>query len=229
MSIKADPGKHHLRPNDKEPADAEVVPEDYLSTKTAHDFRSGINAIIGYSEMLQDALVGHQRLTTDRVVEYIDHIISRSWRLLTSINHISDASRTAPCPSDGDRVFTAGSPAKHTGQGGKNTPLEIISVQLDYDIESRDSLLEALKKAERQCLRIMKAMIIREVEAFGTTIVQIGNTFQSAAIKKWGQALKTHAANFNKKEMELMMQWFPEIALNVETGNPGETAIKMID
>lgn len=229
MSIKVDPGKHHLRLKDKKTADAEVMPEDYLSARTAHDLRSGLNAIIGYSEILKDALVGHQCLTADQVAEYVDHIISRSWRLLTSINHIS-ASRTAPpCPSDENWPFMAGCPTKHSGQGGKNNPLEIISVQLDYDIESRNSLLEALKKAEHQCLNIMKAMIIREVDAFGATIIQIGNTFQSAAIKKWGQALKTHAANFNKQEMELMMQWFPEIVLNVETEKPGKTAIKMID
>ena len=71
-------------------------------------------------------------------------------------------------------------------------------------------------------------MIVRDVEAFGADMVRIGKAYRSTAISKWGHVLKEHTANFNKNEMELMMQWFPEIALNVKNRQPGETDIRMI-
>ena len=105
---------------------------------------------------------------------------------------------------------------------------EITIIKLDYDIRSRSGLIKALKEAEQKCLVIMKTMIIRDIDAFGADIAQIGDRFQSSALAKWGETLKKHTTNFNKNEMEQMMQWFPEIVLNVEKREPGKSDIKMI-
>lgn len=205
---------------------------------TNHNIRASINAIIGYSQILKESLHQCAKLDANELEYNVDQIISRSWRLLELINRITNPT---PCRYRTDNItrkkgrfdennpLLTDDPAEHTMHGKTSKSPEIIKINLDYDSGSQGSLLEALKISEQQCLSIMKAMIIRDIDAFASDIIRIGNTYQSTAITKWGQALKEHTANFNKNEIELMMQWFPEIVGNVENRQPGKTDIRIIN
>jgi putative methionine-R-sulfoxide reductase with GAF domain len=231
-------GKRYRELYQQESAKAQLLAGKVPSRKTIHNIRASINAILGYSQILKESLPNTHMSDGNNVVQdHLDQIILRVWDLLNSFDRIvtSVGSKNGPenCSKKNRRLdennllLTDGS-VKHTQNGNNFKSSEIIKVKLDYDIKFHPYLLAALKKAEQKCLSIKKTMIIREVDAFGTDVACIGNRFQSSAITRWGETLKEHSTNFNKKEMELMMQWFPEIVLNVANRQPGKADIKMI-
>jgi hypothetical protein len=221
----------------QESVHAQLLAKRIPSRKAAHNIRASINAILGYAQILKESLPKGHTPDGGKVEDHADHIISRGWRLLNSFDRVvtpvgskngpEDSSKNGSC-FDENNPFLTDDPTKHAQNGKNSKSSEIIKIKLDYDIKSHPLLLAALKKAEQKCLSIMKTMIIRDVDAFGADVVHIGNRFQSSAITKWGETLKEHTTNFNKNEMELMMQWFPEIVLNVENRQPGKADIKMI-
>lgn len=213
----------------QESVNAQLLAKRIPSRKAAHNIRASINAILGYAQVLKESLQKGHTPDKGMVGDHVDHIISRGWRLLNSFDRVVTpvGSKNDSC-FDENNPFLTDDPTKHAQNGKNSKSSEIIKVKLDYDIKSHPLLLAELKKAERKCLSIMKTMIIRDVDAFGADVVHIGNRFQSSAITKWGETLKEHTTNFNKNEMELMMQWFPEIVLNVENRQPGKADIKMI-
>lgn len=236
--VRAESEKKFQRLYQQALENAQTLSKHVVTPKIAHDIRASINAILGYSEIMKASLDDDQPLDAGNLAGDVDQIISRCWCLLNLINCGAALDGLANRPYDGlqkesffdeNHPSLKADPAKPSMPKKTSKSREIIKVKLDYDIASRPSLLEALKKAEKQCFSIMNAMIIRDVDAFGADIVRIGNTYKSCAIVKWGLALKEHTANFNKNEIELMMQWFPEIVLNVENRQPGETDIKMIN
>lgn len=216
---------------------AQTLSQHIVTPKVAHDIRASINAILGYSEIMKESLNDGEPLDAKKLAGDVDQIISRSWCLLNLINHGAAVDDIGNRPYnflrkeaffDENHPALKNNPTQLSMKKKTSKSKDIIKVKLDYDLTSHSSLLEALREAEKQCFSIMKAMIIRDVDAFGADIIRIGNTYKSSAIAKWGLALKEHTANFNKNEMEQMMQWFPEIVLNVESRRPGETDIKII-
>jgi hypothetical protein len=235
--MTAESEKKYQRLYQQELENAQALSKHIVTPKIAHDIRASINAILGYLEIMKETMNDGQPLDAEKLSGDVDQIISRSWYLLNLINHGAalNSLGNRPCNHlqkeiffDANHPAIKDNPAQFSKQEKTSKSREIIKVKLDYDMASHSGLLEALKKAEKQCFSIMKAMIIRDVDAFGADIVRIGNTYKSSAIAKWGLALKEHTANFNKNEMELMMQWFHEIVLNVESRQPGQTDIKII-
>jgi hypothetical protein len=235
--IMAESEKEYRRLYRKEAEKTQTLAEHMVTTQKTHDIRASINAILGYSQLLKASLSNDGRQAEGEISEHIDQIISRSWRLLNTFNRdvkpIGSKKRPA-ANSQIDSCFEGNGSllADDSGQSALPDKMfksqEITIIKLDYDIRSRSGLIKALKEAEQKCLVIMKTMIIRDIDAFGADIAQIGDRFQSSALAKWGETLKKHTTNFNKNEMEQMMQWFPEIVLNVEKREPGKSDIKMI-
>jgi len=234
---KVESERRYRRLYQQESVKAQSLAKRIPSKRTTHTIRASINAILGYSQILKESLPKGHILDGDKVANHVDQIISRGWCLLNSFDQVAKpvGSKDRPKESskgesrfNGNNLLVTDDPTKHALNGKTSKSPEIIKVKLDYDIKLRPRLLAALKKAEQKCLSIMKTMIIRDVDAFGADVVHIGNRFQSSAITKWGETLKEHTTNFNKNEMELMMQWFPEIVLNVENRQPGKADIKMI-
>jgi hypothetical protein len=222
---EADCEKDYRRLYRKEAEKAQTSIDHMITAKKAHDIRASINAILGYSQLIKTSVNKKCMRAEGDMSEHVDQIISRSWHLLNTFNGVVK-------PVDSKKISSKSSQTH--GCFEKNNALlrsksqEITKIKLDYDIRSRSGLIKALKEAEQKCLVIMKTMIIRDIDAFGADIARIGDRFQSSALAKWGETLKKHTTNFNKNEMEQMMQWFPEIVLNVEKREPGKSDIKMI-
>jgi PAS domain S-box-containing protein len=100
----------------------------------------------------------------------------------------------------------------------KKTPLNKSVTTIPLDVNERPQLVEALKKAEKRRCRVVKTMIIRDVEEFASEIVSAGQLYGSNAISKWGRRLKEYAVNFSKQKIEVMMRSYPDLVEKVETG-----------
>jgi signal transduction histidine kinase len=233
----AESEKEYRQLYQKEAERAQTSANHMVTAKKAHDIRAAINAILGYSQLLQAALNNDGIQAEGEIAEYLDQIMSRSWHLLNTFNRVVKPIGSKKRPAENsqiDRYFEKNKSlltddaAQYALPDKTSKAQEITSVKLDYDIRSHSDLLEALKKAEQKYLVIMKTMIISDIDAFGAAIAQIGSAFRSSALTKWGETLKAHSANFNKNEMEQMMRWFPEIVRNVEKRQPGRREIKMI-
>ncbi len=228
---KAKSERYFRRLYAKDAAQKNTPTKKSIEPKTAHDIRASINAILGYSQVMKDALSENQRPSADLTADCVEQIISRCWRLLTLIN---SAFSPVPCniSAYGHHLVDnrgKGGADSHQKAGNIGISKEILNIGLDYNIELHRQLLEALKNAEQRYHSIMKVMIVREIDEFGTLIVQIGETFQSRAIKEWGLALRRHTANFDKNKIQQMMQWFPEMVQGVEKLRPGEADIRLIN
>lgn len=101
----------------------------------------------------------------------------------------------------------------------KKEAQSISLVKLDFDATEQPRLLNALKVAEENRQRIIKSMIISEIERFADEIVSLGNQFRSKSLAQWGGKLGAHARNFSIAKMEAMMQAYPFIVETVEKGN----------
>jgi hypothetical protein len=214
------------------------ITKQKVKKKTVHDIRSSINSILGHSQLLKTSIDNAHLSDKCSFTEHLDHIISRSWNLLNSFNSVVEPDDFGKGTEKNYRInnsfdrnnsFIKIPSTKHALSGNPSKSSEIKKIKLDYEINSRERLIKVLKKADQKRLSISKTMIIREINSFGAYIVQIGNIFHSNAIIKWGETLKEHTTNFNKNEMKLMMQWFPEIIFKVENWQPGKTEIKMIN
>ena len=229
--------KEYRRLHQQEAEKAQASAKHMVTGKKAHDIRASINAILGYSQLLKASLDNDGLQVAGEISEHVDHIISRSWHLLNTFNRvvkpvgskkISEESSQMDGRFEGNNSLLTDDSAKYALLGKTSKAREITKIKLDYDIRSRSGLLKALKKAEQKCLAIMKTMIIRDIDAFGADIAQIGNRFQSSALKKWGETLKEQSTSFNKNKMEQMIRWFPEIVRNVENREPGKSEIKIV-
>ena len=156
---KAESERRYRRQYEQESAKAQMLTGHIVTAKAAHDIRASINAILVYLEILKESLHDSQPLDGRTLAGNVDQIISRSWHLLTLINRgISPdgfGNRPGGRQRKGSRfnrcsLLLTNDSGKYPLAGTLSKSPKIIKVRLDYDLESRSALLEALKKAEQR-------------------------------------------------------------------------------
>lgn len=92
-----------------------------------------------------------------------------------------------------------------------------VSPKIDCDRDKRADLLgELILLQEDELNKISKTMIISNIARFAKKVEKIGCDYRCGYLEGWGRALGSNAKSFNKKNIQEMLSYYPDLIRSIE-------------
>ena len=159
--------------------DAENVKSTVLAN-LSHEFRTPLNAIIGFSELLLSEATG--KLENEQHREYIDDIHQSAFRLLDMVNVLLDTAAVTNGLTDLNCQETDLIALFSETHDVHKSTAQARNINLELDADCASCILQIDEQRFSQAIRQFLSEAIRQARPYGTILVRISNRPHAVSI-----------------------------------------------